>query len=90
MNRIKESFNKLVGKFKELSKGKKIAFGILFLGLISALIYIIIYLNTTKYAVLYSDIDPNDAQIVLSKLNEKKIRIRSGQQYNKGSRRKCF
>lgn len=73
MDKIKEGFNKLVGKFKELSKGKKIAFCILFLGLISALVYIIIYLNTTKYGVLYSDIDPNDAQMVLSKLNEKKI-----------------
>ncbi|QGU95083.1 flagellar basal body M-ring protein FliF [Clostridium bovifaecis] len=73
MGRIKDNLNKLVGKFKSLSRGKKIAFSILSIGLISAVIYIIVFLNTTKYGVLYSDMDPNDAQMVLAKLNEKKI-----------------
>ncbi|ABK62159.1 flagellar basal-body MS-ring/collar protein FliF [Clostridium novyi] len=73
MDKIKEKFKNLIDKFKELSKGKKIAFSILGVGIISGLIYLIVFLNTTKYAVLYKDMDPNDAQTVMTKLNEKKV-----------------
>lgn len=73
MDKIKEKFKNLIDKFKELSKGKKIAFSILGVGIISGLIYLIVFFNTTKYAVLYKDMDPNDAQTVMTKLNEKKV-----------------
>lgn len=73
MDKIKEKFKNLIEKFKELSKGKKIAFSILGVGIISGLIYLIVFFNTTKYAVLYKDMDPNDAQTVMTKLNEKKV-----------------
>ncbi|KEI02074.1 flagellar basal-body MS-ring/collar protein FliF [Clostridium botulinum] len=73
MDKIKEQFKKLVEKFKELSKIKKIAFSVLVLGIITGIIYLVIALNTTKYAVLYKDMDPNDAQTVMAKLADKKI-----------------
>ncbi|MCY6370392.1 flagellar basal-body MS-ring/collar protein FliF [Clostridium ganghwense] len=76
MDKIKERMNNLIEKIKGLSKGKKIAFGILSVGSIAALIFLIIYLNTTNYAVLFKDMDPNDAQTVLAKLNEKKIQYK--------------
>ncbi|WP_275451810.1 hypothetical protein [Clostridium novyi] len=41
MDKIKEKFKNLIDKFKELSKGKKIAFSILGVGIISGLIYLI-------------------------------------------------
>src|SRR3712207_9122830 len=73
MDKIKEQFRKLVEKFKELSKIKKIAFSILVLGIIIGIVYLVISLNTTKYAVLYKDMDPNDAQTVMAKLADKKL-----------------
>lgn len=76
MNKIKESINKILEKIKGLSKGKKIAFGILSVGSIAALIFLIIYFNTTNYAVLFKDMDANDAQTVLAELNEKKIQYK--------------
>ncbi|MCY6354000.1 flagellar basal-body MS-ring/collar protein FliF [Clostridium sp. ZS2-4] len=76
MNKIKEGINNILEKIKELSKGKKIAFGILAIGSVAALIFLIAYLNTTNYAVLFKDMDSNDAQTVLAKLNEKKIQYK--------------
>lgn len=73
MDKIKESLNKVLEKIKNLSKGKKIAFSILTVGLIVGIVYLFIFFNTTKYAALYKDMDPNDANMVISKLNEKKI-----------------
>lgn len=73
MDKIKEQFKKLIEKFKELSKGKRIAFSVLFVGIMAGIIYLIISLNTTKYSVLYKDMDVNDAQTVMGKLAEKKI-----------------
>lgn len=76
MNKIKESINNILEKIKGLSKGKKIAFGILSVGSIAALIFLIVYFNTTNYSVLFKDMDTNDAQTVLAKLNEKKIQYK--------------
>lgn len=73
MDKIKEKFRNLIDKFKGLTRGKKIAFSVLGLGIITGVIYLIVFLNTTKYAVLYKDMDPNDAQTVMTKLNEKKV-----------------
>lgn len=73
MDKIKEKLKNLIDKFKGLTKGKKIAFSVLLVGMISGIIYLIVFFNTTKYVVLYKDMDPNDAQIVMTKLNEKKV-----------------
>ncbi|WMJ81333.1 flagellar basal-body MS-ring/collar protein FliF [Clostridium sp. MB40-C1] len=76
MNKLKENVGKLLEKIKSLSKGKKIAFGTLALGILIVLIYLIIHFNKTNYAVLFRDMDPNDAQTALAKLNEKKIQYK--------------
>lgn len=73
MDKIKEKLKGLGEKLKALSKAKKIAFSVLFIGILSGIIYLIVFFNTTKYTVLYKDMEPNDSQIVLGKLNEKKI-----------------
>lgn len=73
MDKIKRSLGKLIEKFKALSRGRKIAFSVLTIGIISAIIYFIIFSNTTKYAALYEEIDPNDAPIVIAQLSEKQI-----------------
>lgn len=76
MDKIKESLGKLLEKLKGLSRGKKIAFAVLSAGIIFGIIYTFIFLNTTKFGVLYGDMDPNNSQVVLAKLNEKKIEFK--------------
>ena len=73
MDKIKESFSKLLERLKGLSKGRKIAFSVLTAGIILGGVYLFIFFNTTKYEVLYGDIDPANSTVVLAKLNEKKI-----------------
>ena len=73
MDKIKESFNKLLEKLKGLSKGRKIAFSVLTVGIILGAIYLFIFFNATKFEVLYADVDPTNSTIILAKLNEKKI-----------------
>lgn len=73
MNKLKENAQKLLEKIKALSKRKKIAFGSLALGLLIVVVYLIVYFSRTNYAVLFKDMDANDAQVVLAKLNEKKV-----------------
>lgn len=73
MNKIKESLGKLLEKLKGLSKGRKIAFSVLTIGVILGCAYLFIFFNTTKFEVLYTDIDAANSQVVLAKLNEKKI-----------------
>lgn len=73
MDKIKAGFNKIATMFKNLSKGRKIAFSVLSLGLISAIIYLVIFLNTTEYSVLFTEIDSNDAPTIIAELNERKI-----------------
>jgi len=76
MDKIKESLGKLLEKLKGLSKGRKIAFSVLTVGIVFGIIYMIVFFNTTKFGILYSDMDPNDSQVVLAKLNEKKIEFK--------------
>lgn len=73
MSKIKDIISKLLEKFKNLSKAKKLAFCILSIGAILSIIFIVVFLNTTKYSILFKDMDPKDAQTVLAALNEKNI-----------------
>lgn len=73
MDKLSEFFKNLYEKWKNVSKGKKIAFGVSFAGIIVVIIYLAVSLGSTKYAVLFSDLDPTDANIVIEKLKEKKI-----------------
>lgn len=73
MNKLKEFFKGLKEKWTELSKSKKIAFSIIFLGIIASIIALSLYFGRTKYAVLFSNMDTNDSGAVLQKLKDKKV-----------------
>lgn len=73
MNKLSEFFKKLLDKWKNTGKGKKIAFSILFIGLITALIILAVSTSSTKYAVLFSNLEANDLKTVGAKLDEKKV-----------------
>lgn len=73
MNKLKEFFKGLKEKWTGFSKVKKIAFSIIFLGLITSIIALSLYFGKTKYAVLFSNMDSNDSGAVLQKLKDKKV-----------------
>nr|WP_246582622.1 flagellar basal-body MS-ring/collar protein FliF [Clostridium mobile] len=72
MNKLSQWVNKLKETLGNLSKKKKIAYGAIFAGIICTLIYLGITLTSTKYAVLFSNIDNSDMGSVYNKLKEKK------------------
>ncbi|WP_315114341.1 flagellar basal-body MS-ring/collar protein FliF [uncultured Clostridium sp.] len=72
MNKLSQGVNKLKETLGNLSKKKKIAYGAIFIGIICTLIYLGITLTSTKYSVLFSNIDNNDMGSVYNKLKEKK------------------
>ncbi|MFD3157485.1 flagellar basal-body MS-ring/collar protein FliF [Haloimpatiens sp. FM7330] len=73
MNKLSEGFKKLKEKWKDLSKKKKIAFTIIPIGVIAALIALAITINSNKYGVLFSNMNDKDLGSILAKLKEKKI-----------------
>jgi len=73
MNKLSEFFKKYLDKWNNIGKGKKIAFSILFAGVIAALIWLTVSTSSTKYAVLFSDLEANDLKTVGTKLDEKKV-----------------
>ena len=73
MDKLREGFKKFFGKFKALGKGVRIAIIIALVTLIIAIISMFFYSSNNKYKVLFSGLDPNDAQLVTSKLKEKKV-----------------
>lgn len=73
MNKLSETFKKLWAKFKSLSKKIRIAAIIAVVTVIIALISMIFYSSANKYAVLFSNLDPTDAQTVTAKLTEAKV-----------------
>ena len=76
MDTLKENFNSITNKFKELRKGVKIAIGISLVTAIIALISLIAYFNSNKYQVLFNNLDPKDSQVITAKLKEEKIETR--------------
>lgn len=73
MNKLLNFFKNLFGKWKALSKKKKIAFIILAVGILTALSLLIVSKTTTKYGVLFSKLDSNDAATVVAKLDTLKV-----------------
>lgn len=73
MGKLSELFNKLKEKWQGISKGKKIASIVTLVGVITALIYLTISLNTVKYSVLFSDLDAKDSKTIVDKLKEQKV-----------------
>lgn len=73
MEKLKESLSKLWERFKALGKGVKIAIVVAIITIFIAILSLFFYNSATKYKVLFSNLEATDAQLVTSKLNEKKV-----------------
>lgn len=73
MNKLSESFKKLRDKFTKMTRGAKIALIISSVAVVIAIISFIIYSKSSNYGLLFSNLDPKDAQTVTNQLKEKKI-----------------
>ncbi|WP_123053494.1 flagellar basal-body MS-ring/collar protein FliF [Clostridium sp. JN-1] len=73
MSKLSQFFRNLIGKWKELSRRKKIAFGVIFAGVIAALIFAGISLGSTKYEVLFSNMNSTDSAAVYKQLQADKV-----------------
>lgn len=76
MDKLKESFSKLWGKFKTFNKGIKIAIIVALVTFIIAIASLFFYNSANKYKVLFSNLEATDAQVVTTKLNEKKVDVK--------------
>ncbi|MBE6055151.1 MAG: flagellar basal body M-ring protein FliF [Clostridium sartagoforme] len=73
MDKLKENLSKLLEKFKGFNKGVKIAIIAAIVTFIIAVGSLFFYSSATKYKVLFSNLEATDAQVVITKLNEKKV-----------------
>lgn len=73
MGKLSESLKNLKEKWNGFSKNKKIAFGVFFIGIIAALVFLGISVGSTKYEVLFSNMDPNDSAAVYKQLQADKV-----------------
>jgi flagellar M-ring protein FliF len=68
MGKLAERLKSLFEKFKGLSLGKKISYSMLILVVVVAILSLSLYTTTTKYSILFSNLDPTDSKTVLDKL----------------------
>ena len=73
MDKLKESLSKLWGKFNTFNKGIRIAIIATIITFVIAIVSVFFYSSATKYKVLFSNLEATDAQVVINKLNEKKV-----------------
>ena len=73
MNKLKEIFNKLLGRFKAFSKGIRIAIIATIAAILIAIVSLVFYNSSTKYKVLFSNLDPSDSQLIMSQLTDKGV-----------------
>lgn len=73
MGKLSEVFKSTFDKWNGISRGTKIAFIAGITAIIVIIVYLSVTLGATKYSVLFSNLDSNDAKTVMDKLNEKKI-----------------
>lgn len=73
MGKLSEIAKNLIGKFKSLSKLKKIALGVGVIGTVVLGIYLAMTLGSVKYGVLFNNLDANDAKTVMDQLTAKKV-----------------
>ena len=73
MDKVKAFFSNNVEKFKSLSNAKKIAVGVGVIAVILATIFTAMYVQKSKYGVLFSNLDPNDAASISQELESRKI-----------------
>ena len=76
MNKLSEGFKKIGLKFKSFGKAVQIAIVVAIIAIIIAIISVIAIGASTKYKVLYSDLDATDAQTVIAKLEEEKVQMK--------------
>lgn len=70
MNKLKEMFNKLLEKYKAFSKGVRIAVIVALIALLIAIASLFFYNSANKYKVLFSNLDPTDAQNIVAQLTD--------------------
>lgn len=73
MGKLSSLFKQGIDKFKGLSKGKKAALIIMTIAIIVSLALIIPYATSTKYEVLFSNLDSQDSGNIIAKLKEDKV-----------------
>lgn len=73
MNKLLEFFKKLKEKFKSFSKVVKIAIVVAVVLVVVAIISLVFYSSSTKYELLFSNLDAADAQVVTAKLEEENV-----------------
>ena len=73
MNKLLEMKNKLAQGFGNLSKSKKIAYSLIAVVIIGALISFVAIASKVKYDVLFSTNTPEDSGAIVAKLKEKKV-----------------
>lgn len=73
MGKLKELFTKLTSGFVNLSKGRKIALGILLVGIIAATVIGFYTFGRTNYVALFDSLDSKDSKTILAKLDEQKV-----------------
>lgn len=73
MKKLSEVFKKLWTKFKSFGKMIRIMIVVAAVTILIALVSLIVYSSSTKYSVLFSDLDPTDSNTIISKLTEQKV-----------------
>lgn len=73
MNKLSELIKRFKAYWKSISSSRKIAYGVLFLGVVAALITIGINFGTTKYATLFTNMNSADSEAVVTKLKADKV-----------------
>ncbi|EYE88798.1 flagellar M-ring protein FliF [Fervidicella metallireducens AeB] len=76
MNKLTEYFKTLKEKWNNLSKKKRIVIILLTSGIIFSSIILFVYLNRVTYATLFSNLEPQDSEKIITKLNEDKIQYK--------------
>ena len=73
MSKLSELNKRFSAYWKSISSSRKIAYGVLFLGVVAALITIGITFGTTKYSTLFTNMNSADSQAVVTKLKADKV-----------------
>lgn len=75
-DRIKNKIDPLIQKFKSSKKGVKIAICTSALAVLLAVVFTIMFMNKNKYAVLFSDIDAQDAAEIVENLESDGVKTK--------------
>lgn len=76
MKKLSEMFKKLWTKFKSFSKKVRISIIVAVVAVLIALISLVVAMTSTKYEVLFSNLDSTDANTIKAKLDEEKVSMK--------------